>query len=134
MIVRIEGVVRRLFLLQSCRYLIVGGFCAALHNMIVIAIARAAIGYPIALVASFCITTPIGYLLHSAFTFEETRSWNRLRRFLLASVASFCGSAALMALLCTGLRMPVIIATPITTAILFLWNFTSARWSILLCR
>lgn len=119
---------------QSCRYLVGGAFCALLHNMIMIGVTQCGIGYPIALIISFCVTTPSGYLIHSAFTFGETRSWHRLRRYLIANIAGFCGSAALMVLFCTGLGVPVAIATPIATVILFLWNFTSARWAILFAR
>lgn len=86
--------------------------------------------YPVALILSFCITTPVGYLIHSIFTFEKARSWLRLQRFLLAAIMGFMGSIMLMVLLCTGLRVPVIVATPVATVLLFLWNFTSARWAI----
>jgi putative flippase GtrA len=126
--------IARPVLWQSSRYLAGGVFCAVLHNVIVIAVTQSGIGYPVALIVSFCITTPVGYVIHSAFTFGAARSLDRLRRFLLASVAGFFGSAALMVVLCTGLRVPVIVATPVATVILFLWNFTSARWAILFGR
>lgn len=89
------------------------------------------IAYPVVLILSFCITTPIGYLIHSVFTFAKARSWIRLQRFLLTAIMGFLGSMMLMVLLCTGLRVPVIVATPVATVLLFLWNFTSARWAIL---
>jgi hypothetical protein len=37
-----------------------------------------------------------------------------------------------MVLLCSGLGMRVAIATPIATLLLFVWNFTLARWAILI--
>jgi putative flippase GtrA len=116
---------------QSSRYLAGGAFCALLHNVITIYLTQHRIAYPGALIVSFCVTTPVGYWIHSAFTFEKKRSWNRLRRFLLASGMGFLGSAALMVLLCTGLSLPVIVATPLVTVLLFLWNFLSAHWAIL---
>jgi hypothetical protein len=36
-----------------------------------------------------------------------------------------------MAILCTGLGIPVIIAAPTATIVLFLWNYASAHWAIL---
>lgn len=116
---------------QSLRYFAGGAFCAILHNAIVICATQAAIAYPVALILSFCVTTPVGYLIHSAFTFDKARSWIRLQRFLLTAIMGFLGSTVLMVLLCTALRVPVIVATPIATVIVFVWNFTSARWAIL---
>ena len=116
---------------QSSRYLAGGALCALLHNIIMICGTQLGIVYPVMLILSFCITTPIGYLIHSVFTFEKARSWIRLQRFLLTAIMGFLGSMMLMVLLCTALRVPVIIATPVATVLLFLWNFTSARWAIL---
>ena len=116
---------------QSSRYLVGGALCALLHNIIMICGTQLGIAYPVMLILSFCITTPIGYLIHSVFTFEKARSWIRLQRFLLTAIIGFLGSMMLMVLLCTGLRVPVIVATPVATVLLFLWNFTSARWAIL---
>lgn len=116
---------------QSSRYLAGGAFCALLHNIIMICGTQLGIVYPVALILSFCITTPVGYWIHSVFTFEQARSWIRLQRFLLTAIMGFLGSMMLMVLLCTGLRVPVIVATPVATILLFLWNFTSSRWAIL---
>ena len=123
--------IARPLLQQSYRYLAGGAFCAVLHNVIMIGVANQGVGYPIALVISVAIMTPIGYAIHCAYTFEERYSWNRLRRFLGAAAAAFWICAALMFLLCTVLRLPVIIASPIATVAMFLWNFMSARWAIL---
>jgi len=46
-------------------------------------------------------------------------------------VSGFFVSAALMALFCSGLGLPVAVATPIATVLLFFWNFALARWAIL---
>lgn len=116
---------------QSSRYLAGGALCALLHNIIMIFGTQLDVAYPVMLILSFCITTPVGYLIHSVFTFEKARSLIRFRRFLLTAMMGFLGSMVLMVLLCEGLRVPVIVATPVATVILFLWNFTSARWAIL---
>jgi len=36
-----------------------------------------------------------------------------------------------MVVLCSGFKLGVAIATPIATAVVFLWNFTAAHWAIL---
>jgi len=117
---------------QASRFLAGGGACALLHNIIMIGTSARGMPYPPALVLSFLLTTPIGYLIHSAYTFEQVCSWQRLRRFMAGAVSGFVISAALMALLCSGLGMRVAIATPIATLLLFVWNFALARWAILI--
>ncbi|WP_155265309.1 GtrA family protein [Sphingomonas segetis] len=115
---------------QSGRYLWGGAMCALLHNALVIGLASGGIPYPLALVISFLVTVPIGYLFHSAVTFGEPRSWGRLMRFMAGSLAGFGWSAALMIGLHNGLGLPIVVATPLATVALFLWNFTAARWAI----
>jgi len=127
--------VRRLFgnsvlLRQSGRYLSGGAICALLHNLLVIGLAFAGAPYQVALVVSFLVTNPVGYLFHTAVTFREPRSWGGLIRFMGGSLAGFGWSAALMIAACSGLGLPVAVATPLVTAILFLWNFSAARWAI----
>ena len=116
---------------QSTRYLAGGIACALLHNVIMITTSAYGMPYPPALVLSFAITTPIGYAIHSAYTFEAACSTRRLQRFMAGAVSGFVVSALLMALMCSGLGMPVAIATPIATVLLFVWNFALARWAIL---
>lgn len=115
---------------QSSRYVSGGAICALLHNVLVIGLAFAGVAYALALVVSFLITTPVAYLFHTAVTFGEPRSWGRLIRFMGASLAGFGWSAALMILACSGLGLPVAVATPLVTVMVFLWNFASARWAI----
>jgi putative flippase GtrA len=116
---------------QSSRYLAGGGACALLHNIIMIGTSAYGMPYPPALALSFSLTTPIGYLIHSAYTFETACSWRRLQRFMVGAASGFLVSAALMVLLCTGLAIPVAIATPVATLLLFFLNFALARWAIL---
>lgn len=119
-----------ILLRQSGRYLSGGAICALLHNVLVIGVTLAGVPYTVALVVSFLVTTPVGYLFHTAVTFGEPRSSGRLIRFMGGSLAGFGWSAALMIVACSGLGLPVAIATPLVTAIVFLWNFASARWAI----
>ncbi|HLH88136.1 MAG TPA: GtrA family protein [Xanthobacteraceae bacterium] len=121
----------RTLMRQSTRYLAGGLACALLHNVIMIATSAWGMPYPPALVLSFSVTTPIGYAIHSAYTFETRYSTRRLQRFMAGAVSGFVVSAALMVLFCSGLAMPVAVATPIATVLVFFWNFALARWAIL---
>jgi putative flippase GtrA len=112
------------------RYLIIACFCAASHNVIMIAGDRAGGSYPVMTLASFLILTPTAYVLHTRYTFAERFSVDRLLRYALGTAVGLPLSLLTMAILCTSLKLPVLIAAPIATVILFVWNFASARFSI----
>lgn len=114
------------------RYAVGGVVCALVHNIIMISLDHVGLDYKISLLISFAITAPLGYAFHSAVTFQKAPNWQRLRRFMAGVGSGFFVSALLMFIFCTILRLPVPIATPIATALLFLYNYALARWSILL--
>ncbi len=113
------------------RYIAVGIACAAIHNAIVIACDALAVHYAIALVISFLVLLPLGYALHSVYTFERDLGPMRFLRFAGGLLTGFPINLALMALLISGLGLGVPIATLLCTGMLFLWNYLSARWAIL---
>lgn len=69
--------------------------------------------------------------MHSSFTFRERLSLRGFLRFTSGIAAGFPLLLLSMAILCTGLGLPVVIAAPIATIILSLWNYASAHWAIL---
>ncbi|MDB5698454.1 MAG: hypothetical protein JWN69_1258, partial [Alphaproteobacteria bacterium] len=79
----------------------------------------------------FAIATPLGYWLHSDFTFQDSVSLRRFLRFTAGVATGFPISLLTMAILCSGLGVPVIIAAPFATVVLFIWNYASAHWAIL---
>jgi putative flippase GtrA len=87
--------------------------------------------YLLGTVIAFMIVTPIGYTLHSWFTFAEPFRWKAFRRFVAGVASSYPAAAGLLIILCTGLHQSVAIAMPIVTAAMFTWNFAAAHWSIL---
>jgi putative flippase GtrA len=113
------------------RYVVIGAVCAAVHNVIMIGGDWAGVNYVPMNFASFAVVAPLGYLLHASFTFGTDFSWRGLLRFTSGLAAGFPISLLLMAIFCTGFGWPVIVATPLTTIILFVWNYTSAHWAIL---
>jgi putative flippase GtrA len=81
-------------------------------------------------ILAFLVVTPIGYLLHSRFTFGIHRSWQDFARFASAIAASFPIYFVVMAGLCSGLHLTVPIAAPIATIAMFIWNYASAHWAL----
>jgi putative flippase GtrA len=116
---------------RTARYTIVGAICALAHNAVMILGDLAGGHYVPMTVLSFGIVTPLGYLLHSRFTFRERLSLRGFLRFASGVAAGFPLSLLSMAILCTGLGLPVVIAAPIATITLFLWNYASVHWAIL---
>ncbi|HJQ16810.1 MAG TPA: GtrA family protein [Allosphingosinicella sp.] len=123
--------IQRLFCWRPTRYVIVGGVCAIVHNSIMILGDIVGIHYLLMNFVSFSVVTPAGYLLHSGFTFGTQHSWPGFMRFASGVAVGFPISLLTMALLCTGFEVPVVIAAPVATIVLFLWNYASAHWAIL---
>jgi putative flippase GtrA len=113
------------------RYLLIGCFCAATHNLMLIGGDLAGVGYVAMTLASFAVLTPTAYALHARFTFGERCTGGGLLRYAGGAAIGIPLSLVLMALLCSVLRLPVAVATPVTTVLLFLWNYATAHLAVL---
>jgi putative flippase GtrA len=116
---------------QAGRYTQVGGLCAVANNILVIGLNLAGGPLPLTLTIGFVGVTALAYVLHSLYTFRVALSTAAMVRFYLANVGGFCLAAAVMAMLCRGMGLGAPIALPITTVVMFLWNFVSARYAVL---
>lgn len=113
------------------RYLLVACLCAAAHNLIMIGGDLVGGGFAAMTLVSFLLVTPTAYALHSRFTFGEHLSVSGLLRFVSGTAMALPLSLLAMTLLCAVLKLPVIVAAPIATIALFLWNYASAHLAIL---
>jgi putative flippase GtrA len=118
------------FVGRTARYALIAAICAAASNAVIILGDVAGGHYVPVIIFAFAVVTPLGYFLHSSFTFGERRSWVGLLRFVSAGALAFPLSLLTMAILCTGLGLRVAIAAPIATVLLFVWNYASAHWAI----
>lgn len=116
---------------RTMRYVFVGAICAVVNNAVIILGDLVGWHYLPMTVFAFVIVTCLGYVLHCRFTFAERSSLRGLMRFAFAAAASFPLSVAVMASLCSGLHLPVVVATPVATVVLFLWNYAAAHWAII---
>jgi putative flippase GtrA len=112
------------------RYLLVGITCAILHNVILITGDFVGLHYAASCVISFVVVVLWGYGLHSTFTFGRELSAGSLLRYALGMATNLPVSIALMFLLCDVAGLVVVVAAPVATAILFLWNFATSHWAI----
>lgn len=118
------------FLRLTSRYAQVGLLCALLNNAVVIAADHLGYHYVTAVCAAFVLSTAVGYLLHSAYTFQVPASGTSGLRFVIANLTAFPLSMGTMLLLCGGLGLAASIAMPIATVLLFGWNFLLAHFAI----
>jgi putative flippase GtrA len=121
----------QLFAERTARYTIIGAICAVLNNILVIGGSFLGVGYVAMSVAAFSVVTPLGYLMHTSFTFRERPSVGGLLRFSSAVATGVPIFILLMAIFCSGLGMPIAIAAPICTLICYVWNYALAHWTIL---
>lgn len=112
------------------RFLLVGLACAALNNVLVIALDAAGVHYALAAAIAFVPVLLAGYALHVAFTFSQTPGWVSLARYGLAMLANYPLLVALLFVLCDLGQLPVRLAVPIATVLMFVWNYAASRWAI----
>jgi putative flippase GtrA len=113
------------------RFVAVGGLCALLSNAAVIVLVRYGFGSLVASMLAFTPVLLIGYALHAAVTFGAPRSRVTFGRYAFATLMNFPAWAALLYVFCDLLKVSVAIVAPAATAVIFLWNYVSARWAFL---
>lgn len=114
----------------ALRYLVVGGTCALLNTLVLIA--GDALGLPLAasIAASFAIVCLVGYRLHAAVTFGAPANRQGLLRYVLAMAVSLPLSTALLWVFARALHWPMAVAAPAATAAMLAINFVSSRWAV----
>lgn len=111
------------------RFVVVSAACALLSNGSIILLVRYGFGTVTASALVFGPVLLAGYALHSVFTFSSQPSRLTFARYALATAANFPLCVAALYVLGDVLRIPIAIAAPLTTALLFLWNYVAARWA-----
>ena len=115
----------------AARALTVGLVCALLHNAIVIAGDFAGLHYALSLTISFAIVVLVGYWLHSGWTFKGAkRGGSSFARYVLVASANYPASLVGMFLLVDLMGLPVPLASPLLTVVLFAANFLGNRWAL----
>lgn len=112
------------------RYTVVGIVCMISNTIMLVLGDLVGVNYVLTLIVAFVLVTPLGYVLHSNFTFKEPMSIARFLHFSSGVAAGFPISLALLALFYSFLHLPMIVASLLTAAILFVWNYALAHWAI----
>lgn len=113
------------------RFFTVGLTCALLHNAIMIGGDWLGLHYVASLFISFAIVVCVGYWLHSGWTFRASeRSAPSFARYALVAAANLPAALAGMFVFVDLAGLPVPIASPLVTVLLFGMNFVGNRWAL----
>jgi len=111
------------------RYLVVGAVCALLTNVGVVELVNRGSGITGASLLMFVPVLLVGYGLHAWFTFRTQTSRPKFARYTLATAANVPLWIAGLWLLYKSLNMPIAIAAPVTTVLVFLLNYLLISWA-----
>jgi putative flippase GtrA len=112
------------------RYLLVGGLCALVHNGIVIGGAALNIHYVITSAISYAVVVVLGFFLHARFTFQVHAGWRSFAKYAAAMLVNYPLWVALMFGLNDMAKLPMLIASPVGTVLMFGWNFAMSHLTI----
>ncbi|MEP7040442.1 MAG: GtrA family protein [Chloroflexota bacterium] len=114
----------------SGRYLAVGATCAVLNSLILIGLDRVGIHYAVSSLIAFVVVVSVGYSLHSWFTFRVRRGLSTFALYAMALAANYPLQVLTLYLLVDLLRLPIVVASPISTLALAGWNVFATRWAL----
>jgi putative flippase GtrA len=112
------------------RLAVVGLICAAVHNAILITGAWLHVHYAISCAVSYVVVVALGFALHLSFTFQQQPTLAAFWRYAVAMAANYPITLALLFAMCDVAGWPVVVAAPVATVLMVIWNFLASRWAI----
>ena len=114
---------------RSPKYAIVSIVCALIYNGIMIGLDRLGVHYAVSQAVSAAVLLPLGYTMQARLTFGATRSWRDFARYSAALLTNYPVAIAVLWLLCDVLKLDMVWASPISMAVLFIWNYMTSSWA-----
>lgn len=111
------------------KYTLVALFCAAIHNIILVLTDWLGFNIFWCQMTSALTLLPIGFLLQTKFIFGVERSWRGFLRYSV-QVTNFPLALFVLWLTRDRLAVPMWIAAPISTVVLYLWNYATSHWAL----
>lgn len=112
------------------RYLVVGAICALLNNIILIGCDAAGLHYAISILLTFVLVLPVSYFVHARWTFRVPPSRLAFSRFIGGSVSSLIVASFAVWLFRGELKLPMLIAAPLATLAMTIYNYLMTRWAV----
>ena len=117
-------------MLIRLRFLMVGLTCAALNNVLIVGLDLLRIHYLAAAAIAFPPVLLVGYALHTAFTFRRPPSWQSLLRYAATMLTNYPVLIFFLFVLSGIAALPVPVAVPAATILMFVWNYLASCWAI----
>lgn len=112
------------------RYTLFAILLAILHNLILISTERMGAHYLVSQFASAVVLTPTGYFAMSRFVYPAVRSWVAFSRYSTSILTNFPFAIVSLWLLIDVLKLPMFYSAPISTVMLYMWNFLTTNWAL----
>lgn len=113
------------------RYLAVGGTCALVNVVVLVAAEAAGLQLWGGIALSFGLVCAVGYALHAMLTFAAPLAWSGFARYVAAMAAGLPASVALLWLFARVLGWPMPVAASCASITTLALNFVSSRWAVL---
>jgi len=121
---------KRLLEYSQARYLLVGGVCALVNNAILIGGDAAGLHFTICVLLTFVFVLPLSYWIHARWSFGATTSWVGFGSFMGGSIVSLIVAGGAVGLYRGALGMPMIVAGPLSTVTMTIYNYLMTRWAV----
>lgn len=115
---------------NEARYLVVGAACALANNAILIGGDAAGLHYTVCILLTFIFVLPLSYLIHAHWSFRAPISWLAFGSFAGGSIVSLFVASAAVGLYRGALEMPMILAGPLATVTMTIYNYLMTRWAV----
>jgi len=123
--------IRALIDREPLRYLLCGGLCAVVNNIILIGGDGLGLHYALLTAISWALAGSLGYGLNARFTFRQPWRGRAYLRFMGGVALGVPLSLALLALFVSLLRLPMWFAAPASTLLMMVYNYANARLAIM---
>ena len=109
-------------------HLVIGAICALFNNVLIIGLAWRGFGYFSATVIVFLPSLLLGYFLHCFFTYRSSPNWLSFIKYTCSMLANYPLWFFALYCLIDVLKAPIEAAAPLTTILLFFFNYMMAVW------
>lgn len=94
--------------------------------------ASAGITYVFAVIVTTALMIPFSYSLHSLFTYRVKASFGSIWRYTLSQAVNAPLAIVLYYVSCDLAGLSMMLATPVVTVLMVIWNYATSYWSIAL--
>lgn len=115
---------------STLRYGIVSGVCFVLGATLIPFFDWLGLHYAAATLVAFVLIAIVGFILHCQWTFEVERSLAGFVRYVSAMLLNLPLTVILIGIGHDLIGFSVLLAAPLASTLLLVWNYLAVRWAI----